>query len=176
MFKILMCNCNRHRSDQLDVQYTYSFMFDDCNCSSDHEFFAVECKQNCYPYNLIGFARNCFSSICCSCPDIDKNSICLHCKRLRYSLNNDTIKVCLTKENLPKEFKLMKLDNYLRKCVNADPHVFFSKEDNEIKATLDSPNLGNFFRGKKTMKNTCTFFIFGNFLIFSDYFFVHLVF
>ena len=89
MFKILMHKCNRYRLDQLDVQYTYSFIFDDCSCSSDHEFFAVECKQNCRPYNLTGFAGNYFFSICCSCSDIDKDSIWFHCKRLRYSLNND---------------------------------------------------------------------------------------
>ena len=33
----------------------------------------------------------------------------------------------------------MKLDNYLWKCINADPHFFFSREDNEIKTTVDSP-------------------------------------
>ena len=151
MFKILMWNCNKYRLDQLDVQYTYSFMFDDCNCSSDHEFFPVECKQICRPYNLTGFAGNYFFSICCSSPDIDKNWICFPCKRLIYSLNNDTIKVCLTKENLPKEFKLMKLDNYLWKCINADPHFFFSREDNEIKTAVDWPDWGNFFRGRETM-------------------------
>lgn len=62
-----------------------------------------------------------------------------------------TIKVFLTKESLPKEFKLMKLDNYLWKCINADPHFFFSREDNEIKTAVDSPDWGNFFRGRETM-------------------------
>ena len=97
MFKFSMSNCNRCLLDQLVVYYTYCFTFDACNCSSDHEIFALIWEQNCCPYNLTGFARNYFSSVCCSCPDIDKDGICIHCRRLRYSLNNDTIKVCLRK-------------------------------------------------------------------------------
>ena len=151
MFKILMCNCNRCLLDQLVVRYTYSFTFDDCNCSSDHEKFALICEQNCSLYNLTGFARNYFSSVCCSCPDIYKGAICSHCRRLRYSLNNDTIKVCLRKVNIPKEFELIKIDNYLLKYINSDSHFFFSVEDNEIKAMLDSPDWGNFFLVKESM-------------------------
>ena len=60
---------------------------------------------------------------------------------LRYSLNNNTTKVCLKKKNLPKEFKLIKLDSYLQKYVKADP-------------TIDLPNWGNLFRGKETMQNS----------------------
>ena len=74
---------------------------------------------------MSGFPGNYFSSICCSCADIDKDRICVHCKRLRYSLNNDTIKLYLKKKVLPKEFELIKFDNYLQKYVNADPHFFF---------------------------------------------------
>ena len=99
---------------------------------------------------MTGFARNYFYSVCCSCPDIDKDAVCIHCRRLRYSLNNDT-KVCLRKENIPKEFKLIKIDNYLQKYINADPHFFFSEKDNEIKAAHDLPGWGNFFRRKETM-------------------------
>ena len=95
MFKILMCNCNRCL-DQLEVPYTYSFIFHNCRCS-DHEIFALICEQNCSPYNLTGFTRTYFSSVRCGCPDIDKDAICIHRRRLRYSLNNDTIKVCLRK-------------------------------------------------------------------------------
>ena len=140
MFKILTRNCNRHHLDQLEVPFTYSFTLDDCRCSSDHKIFLLRCKQNCSPYNLTDFVRNCFSPVCCSCPDIDKDVICIHYRRLRYSLNNDTIKVCLRKENILKEFKLIKIHNYLEKFINADPHFFFTEEDNEIKATLDSPD------------------------------------
>ena len=142
-----MCNCNRYRLAQLEVPYTYSFTFDDCRCSSDHEMFALICEQNCSSYNLTGFAKNYFSSICCSCPDIDKDAICIHCRRMRYSLSNETIKVCLRKENIPKEFKLIQIDNYLQKYINGDPHFFFSEEDNEIKAMPDSPDWGNLLKG-----------------------------
>ena len=151
MFKILMCNCNRCRLDQLEVPDTYSFTFDNCRCSSDHEIFALICEQNCSAYNLTNFARTYFSSVCCSSPDIDKDAICIHRRRLRYSLNNDTIKVCLRKEIIPKEFKLLERYNYLQKYINTGPHFFFLEEDNEMKATLDSSDWGNFFRGKETM-------------------------
>ena len=52
-------------------------------------FSLLNASKNCRPYNLTGFAGNYFFSICCSCSDIDKGSIWFHCKRLRYSLNND---------------------------------------------------------------------------------------
>ena len=77
--------------------------------------------------------------------DLNKDTIFIHSKGLRYSLNNDTTKVCLKKEQLPEEFKLIKIDNYLQKYIGEDPHFFFSKEDNEIKATMD---WGNFFSWK----------------------------
>ena len=97
MFKILMCNCNRYLRDQLIVCYTYSFTIDDCNCPSDHERLALICERNISQHNLAGFARNYCSSVCCSCPDIDNGTVCIHCRRLRHWLNNDTIKVCLRK-------------------------------------------------------------------------------
>ena len=79
--------------------------------------------------------------------------MCVNCKRSRYSLNNDTIKVCLKKNNLPEEFELMKIDNYLQKYINADPHFFFSKVINEIKATIDSPDWGKSFLWKGNYVN-----------------------
>ena len=127
MFKILMCNCNRYRLNQLEVPYTYPFIFDDFKCLSEHEFFALKCERNCRPY---------FSSICCRCPDEDKDRILEHCKRLSYSLNNDTIKVFLKKEDLPKELILIKLDSYLQKYINADRHFFFLKRIVKLKLQL----------------------------------------
>ena len=53
MYKIVTCNCKRYRLDQLDINYTYSFLFNDCGCSTDHKVFAVEYKI--CPYNLVGF-------------------------------------------------------------------------------------------------------------------------
>ena len=55
-----MCTCNRYRLDQLNINYTYSYAFDDCNCSEDHEIFAIKC-EDCL-YNLTGFGRNYFAS------------------------------------------------------------------------------------------------------------------
>ena len=74
---------------------------------------------------MSGFAGNYFSSVCCSCADLNKDMICIHCKRLRYSLNNDTKKVSLKKEDLPEEFKLIEIDIYLKK-IHKRRSVFFS--------------------------------------------------
>ena len=38
MYKILMCSCNRYSLDQLNINYTYSYQFDDCNCSETTKF------------------------------------------------------------------------------------------------------------------------------------------
>ena len=74
------------------------------------------------------------------------------------------MKVCLRKENIPKEFKLIKIDNYLQKYIDADPHFFFFEEDNEIKATLDSPDWGNFFVERKLCKTFAHFLLLITFL------------
>ena len=50
-----MCSCNRYRLDQQNINYTYSYQFDDCNCSEDYEIFLIKC-ENCF-YNLTGFGR-----------------------------------------------------------------------------------------------------------------------
>ena len=86
-----MCSCNKYRLDQLNIYYTYSYQFDDCKCSEDLEIFAIMC-ENCL-YNLSGFERNYFASICCTCLRWNKNLACFHCRRLRYALNTNTIKV-----------------------------------------------------------------------------------
>ena len=39
MYKILMFSCNRYCLDQLNINYTYSYQFDDCNGSEDHKIF-----------------------------------------------------------------------------------------------------------------------------------------
>ena len=105
-----MCNCSGHCFDQLGISYTfclsYSFAFDDCRYSSDHEIFVLRCKQNSCPYNMSGFLGSYISLICCGCAELDQDRICIHCKRLRNSLNNDTIKVCLKKEDMPQDLSL----------------------------------------------------------------------
>ena len=70
---------------------------------------------------------------------------------------------------MPKEFELIKIDNYLQKYVNADQH-FFSKEENEIKATLNFLIGAIFFVERKICKHVL---VFGEFFVCSDYFFVH---
>lgn len=92
MFKILMCSCNRFRLDQLDINYTYVYTFDDCRCDVEHKVFALKCSI--CKYNLVGFARNNFASIDCFCIDKEKDDVCLHCECLAVALNRDTIKVC----------------------------------------------------------------------------------
>ena len=144
-----MCSCNRYRLDQLNINYTYSYQFDDCNCSEDHEIFAIKC-ENCL-YNLTGFWRNYFASICCTWVCWNENLACCHCRSLRYALNTDTIKVCLKKEDVLKEFKLIEINKYLEKHLRADPIFYYSKEENEIKLSIDSLDWGDFFNDKETM-------------------------
>ena len=118
-----MCSCNRFCLNQLNINYTYSYLFDDCNCSKDHKVFAIVCKI-CL-YNFSGIARNYFSYICCSCVHLNKNMVCCHCKRLRNALNSDTIKLRLKKEDLPSEFKLVEINKCLEKYLKADPIFYF---------------------------------------------------
>ena len=136
MYKILTCNCKRSRLDQLEINYTYSFFFEDCHCSTNHEIFGVRGKI--YPYNLVGFARNDFASFSCSCVKLNKDTVCHHCVNLRNNLNVETIKICLKKEDMLDEFELI---NYF----------YYSKEQNKIDFSLVSLDWGNFFYGKETM-------------------------
>ena len=100
MYKILMFNCKRPRLDQLNVDYKYAFSFNDCLCNIEHKLFAVKCT-NCR-YNVVGFARNYFASVICSCYQTDENLICRHCKQLVHSLNFSMLKVCIKEKDSPK--------------------------------------------------------------------------
>ena len=144
-----MCSCNRYRPDQQNINYTYSYLFDDCKCFEDHEMFVVRC-QMCL-YNLVGFMMNYFSSICCGCVFLNKNVVCVYCKRLKDSLNSNTTNVCLKKEDVPREFKLIKINKYLEKHIRADPIFYYSKEENQIKLSTESLDWGGFFHDKETM-------------------------
>ena len=134
MYKILVCTCNRIRLDQLNINHTYSYAFDDCNCSEDHEIFAIKC-ENCL-YNLTGFGRNYFASISCTCVRWNKNLACCHCRRLRYVL---------------KEFKLIEINKYFEKHLRVDLIFCYSKEEKEIKLSIDSLDWGDFFYDNETM-------------------------
>ena len=70
---------------------------------------------------------------------------------MRNALNFDTIKLCLKKADLPREFKLVAIDKYFEKHLRADPIFYYSKEDNEIKLSIDSLDWGDFFHDKETM-------------------------
>ena len=83
---------------------------------------------------------------------------CCHCRSLRYALNTDTIKVCLKKEDVLKEFKLIEINKYLEKHLRANPIFHYAKEVNEIKLSIDSLDWGDFFMIKKLCE---LFFIFG---------------
>ena len=113
------------------------------------KFFGIKC-QNCL-YNLIGFGRNYFASICSTCVRWNKNLACCHCRRLRYALSTDTVKVCLKKEDVLKEFKLIEINKYLEKHLRTDPIFYYSKEENEVKLSIDSLDLGDFFYDKETI-------------------------
>ena len=83
------------------------------------------------------------------CVNLNKNLVCCHCKRLRYALNTDAI-ICLKKEDLPKEFKLVDINKYLEH-LKADLIFYYSKEENEMKLSIDSLDWGDFFVDKETM-------------------------
>ena len=68
----------------------------------------------------------------------NKNLAWSHCRRLRYELNTDTIKVCLKKEDVLKEIKLIEINKYLEKHLRANAIFYYSKEENEIKLSIGS--------------------------------------
>ena len=144
-----MCACNRYRLDQLNINYTYCYAFDDCSCSEDHEVSAIKCEK-CL-YNLTGFGRTYSASVCCTCVRQNKNLACCHCRRLRYALNTDTIKVCIKKEDVLREFKLIEMNKYLEKHLRADPIFYYSKEENEFKLSIDCLDWDDFFYDEETV-------------------------
>ena len=74
MFKVLICDCKRFGLDQLNVKYKSSFYLG-CSCSVKHKIFATKCEK-CL-YNVVGFSRNYFPSINCSCQFINKDVLVL---------------------------------------------------------------------------------------------------
>ena len=77
--------------------------------------------------------------------------MCSHCKQLLYDLNFNTMKVCLSERYVPKEFKLLEIDKYLKMCLKADPIFFYLKENNSINIYIDAIDWGDFFCNKETM-------------------------
>ena len=143
MFKILMCDCNRLKLSQRNIQYESSLFFYDCSCKAGYEIFAIKCE------NFIGFPRNYFASVTCSCKHIVRNLICSHCRRLGYSLNRCVRNICLKPQDLPKDFHLMEIDKYLKMPLKSGLFFHCSKEENKILVTIDSPEWGDFFLNKE---------------------------
>ena len=137
MFKVLICDCKRFGLDQLNVKYKSSFYFD-----VEHKIFPAKCESCCY--NVSGFARNYFPSINCSCQFINKDVACSHCRQLVHSLNSSTIKVCVETNDLPKDFNLIEINKCFEMYLKADPIFYYSKENNQIQMSIDSPQWGNF--------------------------------
>ena len=100
MYKIAMCNCKRDRLNQLNVDYKYTFSFNDCLSNTKHKVFAFRCKI--CRYNITGFTRNYFASVVRSCNQTNENLICSHCKQLLHALNFSTLKVCIKERDWPK--------------------------------------------------------------------------
>ena len=61
------------------------------------------------------------------------------------------MKVCLSERDVPKEFKLLEIDKYLKIFLKADPIFFYSKENNSINIFIDVIGWGDFFGNKETM-------------------------
>ena len=100
-------------------------------CARLTKIFAIKCEDCCY--NVLGFARNYFTSISCGCKYINKNVACSHCRQLINSLNQCVRKVCLKPEDVRKEFKLEEIDKYLEKHhLKADQIFYYSKEEKKI--------------------------------------------
>ena len=157
MYKIVTCNCKRYCLNQLEINDTYSFFFNDYRCFMDHEVVIVRCKL--CPYNLVGFARNYFLSISCSCAKSHRFTACHHCVNLRSSLNSETIKICTKKEDLPDEFVPIEINRYISRQT-----LFFSIQRKKAKLTFLLIRLiGAIF---STQKKPCEYFLYLHFYIF----------
>ena len=149
MYEILTCHCKRYRLDQLNVNYTYGYPFSDFHCSGEHKVFAAKCND--CRYNLVGFSRNYFASVICSCYQTGRNFVCRHCRQLLHDLNFNKMKVCLNEKDVPKEFELLEIDKYLEMCLKTDPFFFYAKEKNRVNIYTDTVDWGDFFHDKEIM-------------------------
>ena len=81
--------------------------------------------------NYAGFARNYFLSISYSCTKSQRFTACHHCVNLRSSLNSETIKICIKKEDLPDEFVSIEINRYISRQT-----LFFSIQRKKAKLTF----------------------------------------
>ena len=131
IYKILTCLHNKQWFERRNINFSYSFSFDDCSCSyADHEIFVIR-SEYCL-YNVIVFARNYFANVQCSCVQTDKGEVCKHCKQLAHSINFLVMKLCFISRDVKKEFmeemNFMKIKHYLEKVLKGSPTFHFSKE------------------------------------------------
>ena len=114
--------------------------------------FVIRCE--CCLYNVIGFARNCFTRVQCSCVETDKDEVYKHCKQLAHSINFSVLKLCINSRDIKKEFmeemNFMKINHYLEKVLKGSPIFYFSKEKNGVLISIDSLDWGNFFVNNET--------------------------
>ena len=113
-----------------NINFSYSFSFDDSNCSyADHEIFVIRCKY-CL-CNIICFARNYFTSVQCLFVQTDKDEVCKHCKQLAHSINFSVMKLCVNSRDVNKKFteemNFMKINHYLEKVLKRSLIFYFSK-------------------------------------------------
>lgn len=47
------------------------------------------------------------------------------------------MKICVAKNDLPKEMKLMEINKYLEICLKPDPTLLYCEETNKIKISID---------------------------------------
>lgn len=149
-FKILMYDCNISVLLDKKIDFEVKSHFDKCGCSKYYHIFAFFFQEN--VYNLFEFARNYLSSVNCFCMGVERNDFYKHCMRLECTLNGFIKKVCLDSENVPGEFNLEEIDEYLIKRLKANLMFFYLKEFNSIVMSLDSPSWFDFFVGKETMQ------------------------
>ena len=134
MYNILTCNCVRNFLAQL---------------GTNHRIFATRCTR--CPYNVVGFRRNYFASLACSCYRAEKDLVCKHCAKLQHDLNFDTIKTCIRKEDVTKDFKIWEIDNYLEMVLKTDLIFFCSPQKNRILTSIDAVAWSDFVGDKETM-------------------------
>ena len=87
----------------------------------------------------------------CSCYWKEKDLVCKHCAKFQHNLNFNLIKICIRKEDVPKDFKIWKIDKFLEMILWADPIFFYLPQKNCILISIDAVDWGNFSPDKETM-------------------------
>ena len=137
-----------------NINFWRVFIVNNCSRAShkiaDHKCFVIRCEY-CL-YNVIGFARNYFTSAQCLCAETGKDKICKHFKQLAHSINFLVMKICINsrdvKEEFMEEMRFMKINHYLEKVLTGSPIFSFSKEKNRLLISINLLDWGHFFINK----------------------------